>query len=278
MPLTKRCGYAARLHNDEFETRPVSNDADFSASLILKRDGLARVGLERIALLEAVARHGSITAAAKDVGLSYKGAWDGVQALNTLFEAPLVSAAPGGRTGGAAQVTARGHAVIRAFRTAEREVSAAFARLEADLSGDAELLWSLGLRTSARNALRGLVSMVSENGVTAAVTLDVGEGLTLIARVTRRSVDDLGLAAGRPAIALIKSSFIRLDGAPAENRLEGRILDREGGQAAAELTIGLSAGKSLVATVAAGAPGWDSVPGDAVVASIAAADVILAVD
>jgi molybdate transport system regulatory protein len=77
---------------------------------------------------------------------------------------------------------------------------------------------------------------------------------------------------------LIKSSFIRLDGAPAENRLEGRILDREGGQAAAEVTIGLAAGKSLVATVEAGAPGWALAAGDPVVASIAAADIILAVD
>jgi molybdate transport system regulatory protein len=256
----------------------VSSDTDFSASLVLKRGGLARVGLERIALLEAVARHGSISAAAKDVGLSYKGAWDGVQALNNLFDAPLVSAAPGGRSGGAAQVTARGQAVILAFRAAEREVSAAFSRLESDLTGEVEQLWSLGLRTSARNALRGVVSTIAENGVTAAVALDVGEGLSLTARVTRRSVEDLGLALGRPAIALIKSSFVRLDSAPAENRLEGQVVDREAGDAAAELVIGLPAGKSLVATVEAGAAGWDLAPGDTVIVSIAAADVILAVD
>lgn len=256
----------------------MSSDTDFSASLVLKRGGLARVGLERIALLEAVARHGSISAAAKETNLSYKGAWDGVQALNNLFDAPLVSAAPGGRTGGAAQVTARGQAVIRAFRAAEREVSAAFARLESDLAGEVEQLWSLGLRTSARNALRGVVTTVAEDGVTAAVFLDAGEGLGFTARVTRRSVEDLGLAPGRPAIALIKSSFVRLDGAPAENHLDGRILDREAGDDAAELVIGLPGGKSLVATVEAGAAGWNLAPGDAVSVSIAAADVILAVD
>lgn len=256
----------------------MSSDTDFSASLVLKRGGLARVGLERIALLEAIARHGSISGAAKQTGLSYKGAWDGVQALNNLFEAPLVSAAPGGRTGGAAQVTARGQAVIRAFRAAEREVGAAFARLETDLAGEVEQLWSLGLRTSARNALRGVVTAVADDGVTAAVFLDAGEGLGLIARVTRRSVEDLGLAPGRPAIALIKSSFVGLDGAPAENRLEGQILDREAGDATAEFVIGLPAGKSLVATVEAGADGWDLTPGDRVIVSIAAADVILAVD
>jgi molybdate transport system regulatory protein len=255
----------------------VANDGDFSASLILKRGGLARVGLERIVLLEAVARLGSISAAAKDVGLSYKGAWDGIQALNNLFDAPLVSAAPGGRGGGAAQVTARGEAVIRAFRAAEREIGAAFARLEADLSGGADLLWSLGLRTSARNALRGVVTAVEGDGVTATVSLSLGEDLALHASITQRSVEDLGLAPGRAAIALIKSSFVRLEGA-GDNRLAGEIIDREASETSAEVTIALAAGKTLTATLKPGDAGWDLAVGAKVEARIAASDVILAVD
>ncbi|MET3666708.1 TOBE domain-containing protein [Caulobacter sp. 1776] len=260
----------------------MSSETDFSASLILKREGLARVGLERITLLEAVARLGSISAAAKQTGLSYKGAWDGVQALNNLFDAPLVSAAPGGKSGGAAQVTPRGQAVIRAFRAAEREVGAAFARLEADLSGDAELLWSLGLRTSARNALRGVVSLIEGDGVTATVTLALGRDLSLRASITRRSVEDLGLAPGRPAIALIKSSFVRLGesavGSDSDNRLAGAIVDREAGETSAEVTIALSAGKTLVTTLKPDDAGWNLPVGASVEARIAAPDVILAVD
>lgn len=258
--------------------RPVSSDADFSASLILKRGGLARVGLERITLLEAIARLGSISAAAKEAGLSYKGAWDGVQALNNLFDAPLVSAAPGGRSGGAAQVTARGQAVIRAFRTAEREVGAAFARLEADISGGADLLWSLGIRTSARNALRGVVTAIEGDGVTALVTLSLGENLSLRASITQRSVEDLGLTPGRPAIVLVKSSFVRLGEGDGDNRLSGEIVDREAGEASAELTIALSAGKTLVATIRPGDAGWTLPTGAKVEARIAASDVVLAVD
>lgn len=256
------------------------SEDDFSASLILKRGALARVGLERITLLEAVARLGSISAAAKSVGLSYKGAWDGVQALNNLFDTPLVSAAPGGKSGGTAHVTPRGQAVVRAFRAAEREIGAAFARLEADLSGDADLLWSLGLRTSARNALRGMVSSLDGDGVTALVTLALGEGLSLRASITRRSVEDLGLAPGRPVIALIKSSFVRLgdDRDEGNNRLSGEIVDREAGEASAEVTIALPAGKSLVATLKPDDAGWRLKVGDKVEARIAAADVILAVD
>jgi molybdate transport system regulatory protein len=112
----------------------MSIDGDLSASLILRRGGLARVGLERIALIEAIGGLGSISAAAKQLGLSYKGAWDGVQALNNLFDAPLVIANAGGKTGGAATVTPRGLAVIRAFRDVEREIGAALSRLEAGLA------------------------------------------------------------------------------------------------------------------------------------------------
>nr|WP_295107915.1 TOBE domain-containing protein [uncultured Caulobacter sp.] len=252
----------------------MAREDDFSASLILKRGGLARVGLERIALLEAVARLGSISAAAKAAGLSYKGAWDGVQALNNLFDTPLVSAAPGGKSGGMAEVTPRGQAVIRAFRAAEREVGAVFARLE----GDGEMLWSLGLRTSARNALRGVVTGVEGDGVTATVTLSPGEGLSIRSSITRRSVEDLDLAPGRAAIALIKSSFVRIDESEGENRLAGEIIDREAGETSAEVTIALSAGKTLTATLKPDEAAWTLQVGAKVEARIAAADIILAVD
>lgn len=254
----------------------MSEDADFSASLILRRGGLARVGLERIALLEAIARLGSISGAAKAVGLSYKGAWDGVQALNNLFDAPLVSAAPGGRSGGAAQVTPRGRSVIQAFRAAEREVGAAFARLEG--AGEAELPWSLGLRTSARNALRGMVTAVGGDGLAADVVLALGEGLVLRAAITRRSLEDLSLAPGRPAIALIKSSFVRIGEGEGDNRLAGEIVDRDAGEATVEVTIALAAGKSLTATLKPGDAAWALPVGARVEARIAASDIILAVD
>jgi molybdate transport system regulatory protein len=91
--------------------------------------------------------------------------------------------------------------VIRAFRDVEREIGAALSRLEAGLAarpGLGRLLWSLGLRTSARNALRGVVSAVEDGEVTAKVALDLGEGVKLRASIiTRRSREELGLAVGR---------------------------------------------------------------------------------
>jgi molybdate transport system regulatory protein len=261
----------------------MSADGDLSASLILRRGALARVGLERIALIEAVGELGSISSAAKRLGLSYKGAWDGVQALNNLFEAPLIVANAGGKTGGAAVVTERGHAVIAAFRQVEREIGAAMSRLEASLAAPdrpdlGELFWTLGLRTSARNALRGTIAAIDEDEVTAKVTLSLGDGVEIVSIITRRSRDELALVVGAPAIALIKSSFVTLAAAPpvgGVNRLCGVITDREDGATASAIRLAVGAGKSLIATVP-----QDVVAGlgDRVVALIAPANVILAVE
>jgi molybdate transport system regulatory protein len=262
------------------------SEGDLSASLILRRGALARVGLERIALVEAVGELGSITAAAKRMGLSYKGAWDAIQALNNLFDAPLIAASAGGKAGGAAVVTPRGHAVIKAFREVEREIGAALSRLEAGLAGApdqglGDLFWSLGLRTSARNALRGTVARIGEGAVTVEVVLTLGDGVEIVSVITRRSVEELGLAVGKPAMALIKSSFVTLvrEAASGPNHLAGMIVEREDGETASEIRVALTAGKTLVAT--ASRRDMDDLglsAGQPVVAAIEPANVILAVE
>lgn len=234
----------------------MSSDGHLDAAFFLRR-GASRVGAERIALLKAVAELGSISAAAKQMGLSYKGAWDGVQALNNLFDAPLISAQSGGKAGGAATVTARGLAVIAGFRKVEAELGETLAKLEARLAGDGELgeiFWSLGMKTSARNALRGVVSALTDGAVNSEVVLQVAPGVQIVAVVTRRSVEELGLAIGKPAVALIKSSFVVLakgEGliTSARNQLRGVVLEREDGAVSSEITLSLADGKTLTATI-----------------------------
>lgn len=258
---------------------------DLSASLILQR-GVARAGLERIALLEAVGELGSITAAAKRMGVSYRGAWDAVQALNNLFDTPLIEAAPGGRQGGTATVTERGRAVIAAFRQVQGELDAALAKLETHLAAGPtrDLFWSLGMRTSARNALRGEITAVSPGAVNAEVTLAVAEGVTLTAVLTRRSIEDLGLAVGKPAIALIKASFVilTLDEAlrtSARNQIPGVVEHREDGAINSEIAVAIGGGKTLVATVTVeSAQALALTPGQKVTALVKASHVILAVE
>lgn len=260
-------------------------DGHLDAALFLRR-GASRVGADRVALLKAVAETGSITAAAKKVGLSYKGAWDGVQALNNLFDAPLIEAQAGGKAGGAATVTPRGLAVIDAFGKVEAELGETLARLEARLEsgGLGDIFWSLGMKTSARNALRGVVSRIEIGAVNSEVALEIAPGVEIVSIVTRQSVDDLGLAPGKPAIALIKSSFVVLakgEGlvTSARNQLSGQVLSREDGAVSSEVTLSLADGKTLTATITKeSAEAMDLRQGEAVLALVKAPHVILAVE
>lgn len=263
--------------------------AAISASLSLRKGVASRVGPERIALLEAIGAHGSITGAAKAVGLSYKGAWDAVQALNNLAASPLVTARAGGRHGGFAEVTDEGRAVIAAFHAVEAELAHVLADLERRLAGGGEplhtLLWSLGMKTSARNALRGVVDRVTDGAVNAEVVLNIGGGAQIVAVITRQSVGALDLVPGRAAIALIKSSFVILakdDGAlrtSARNSLPGVVTRLERGAVNDEVTLDIGGGKTLTATIThASAEALELAVGESATALIKASHVILAVE
>ncbi len=88
-------------------------------------------------LLEAIAETGSIAAAAKRFGMSYRRAWLLVDTMNRCFREPLVAAGTGGSGGGGAVVTAFGLEVVARFRALE---AAARQALEAPVADFAALL------------------------------------------------------------------------------------------------------------------------------------------
>lgn len=77
------------------------------------------VGPGKIDLLEAIGNTGSITAAARSLGMSYRRAWLLVDTMNRCFKSPVVEAEAGGRRGGGTRVTALGVEVIRRYRRIE---------------------------------------------------------------------------------------------------------------------------------------------------------------
>ena len=90
-------------------------------------DGERRLGPGKIALLEAIARTGSISGAGRAHEMSYRRAWLLVEDLNHLFGEPLVTARPGGAKGGGAALTPAGERVIALYREAERKMREAAA-------------------------------------------------------------------------------------------------------------------------------------------------------
>jgi molybdate transport system regulatory protein len=86
------------------------------------------LGIGRLELLERIAATGSISRAAKEMGMSYKKAWDLVSSMNTQAREPLVGAQAGGAHGGGAALTPAGAKAVAEFR----EMQARFARFLAD--------------------------------------------------------------------------------------------------------------------------------------------------
>jgi molybdate transport system regulatory protein len=79
------------------------------------------LGPGRVELLEHIERTGSLTAAAKRMGMSYMRAWSLVKSSNASFRKILVKAARGGKSGGGARLTDAGRQVIALYRRMEQD-------------------------------------------------------------------------------------------------------------------------------------------------------------
>jgi len=88
----------------------------------IEHRGEALLGSGRGTLLEAVAETGSISAAARELGLSYATAWHRIDSMNRAAGRPLVSRRTGGRGGGGTLLTPMGEAALEAFRLMKRRV------------------------------------------------------------------------------------------------------------------------------------------------------------
>jgi molybdate transport system regulatory protein len=88
-------------------------------SIRLDLAGGDRIGPGKIALLEAIRDTGSISAGAREVGMSYRRAWLLVEQINAALKQPAVTGASGGRRGGGATVTLVGKEVIELYRAIE---------------------------------------------------------------------------------------------------------------------------------------------------------------
>lgn len=89
-------------------------------SLRIDLDPEGRIGPGKIELLEHIASFGSISAAARRMGMSYKYAWGLVEEMNALFGKPVIAAQKGGTGGGGAELTPVGLAVVTRYRAIER--------------------------------------------------------------------------------------------------------------------------------------------------------------
>ena len=268
--------------------RRTGGGVSVAATLSLRRADKAFLGGDRIGLLEAIDRSGSITKAAREVGVCYKTAWDAVDAMNNAAERPLVERAAGGRGGGGTVLTDEGKETVRLYRVLREEHQRFVGRLEERL-GDVGRFYSLvrrvAMRVSARNVFLGKVAAVRKGAVNTEVTIALKGGETLCSVITNESARVLGLKTGMEAYAFFKASAVILGKdlhdakVSARNVLCGTVDRIAHGPVNAEVTVVLPGGSVLTAIITGeSARRLSLAKGDPVCALVKASSVILGVD
>ena len=107
--------------------RPADEVSSASDRLSIRLDLIcgARIGPGKVAVLEEIARSGSISAAGRTLGMSYRRTWELVEELNRTLRMPVVQTAAGGSGGGGAVLTRAGKAVIERYRAIEFDTARA---------------------------------------------------------------------------------------------------------------------------------------------------------
>ncbi|MCX7072914.1 MAG: TOBE domain-containing protein [Gammaproteobacteria bacterium] len=227
---------------------------------LLRALGESPATRRRFALLQAIAGAGSISQAAKAVGMSYKGAWDAIDALNNAADAPLVHRQTGGRRGGGTVLTARGTELLALYerlRAEQQAMATRIAESHAHAARDLPVLGRLTMLSSARNQLAGRVRAIDAGAVNDRIVIELAGGQPLVATITRESTRAMALAPGTPVTALIKAPWLMLatlgdagaGGCSAENQLDGVVRRIDRGAVNGEVVLELAGGQTLVAVV-----------------------------
>jgi molybdate transport system regulatory protein len=229
---------------------------EFTAPLSLATDA-GEISPRRLALLAAIAETGSISGAARAIGMTYKAAWDAVDAMNNLAGIVLVHSQHGGHGGGGAQLSAAGLKVVNDLARLQALQKRFLDQLgaEGDLDKSLAMMRRLNMRSSARNVLVGTVDSVRDGGVNSEVNVRLSGGNALHAIVTRESASDLALVPGREVQAIIKASWIILALADdamrtsARNRLCGSVTRIVPGDVNAEVVMAIAGGNTLAVII-----------------------------
>ena len=212
----------------------------------------------RIELLRQIDQLGNLTQAAKQVGYSYKGAWDAIDDMARLSGGTLIERHAGGKGGGSTHLTERGQQVLRNFSLIQAEHARFIARLDTlanGLSNDYAMENEIAMRTSARNQFAGILVSIMPGKVNDELGIMVNASQTLIASITHESCRELQLAVGTKVFALIKASAVvlclpnEIETAYAKNALLGTVHKITQGEHQSELAVILESGLTLVTTM-----------------------------
>jgi molybdate transport system regulatory protein len=211
-----------------------------------------------IELLRAIEQSGSINQATKQVGLSYKGAWQMIERANNLAPKVLITTTTGGSKGGGTQLTAAGLSLLKLFTRLELQHRQFLQQLNQDLADDPDMLMLLKrlvIKTSATNQLFGIITSIQTGAVNAEVSVELKGGEQIVASLAVTELKRLKLRIGNDVVLLINGPEIIIITDPgnstlsARNSLRGTVIRVQYDGVDAEVVIQLPCGDSLVAMI-----------------------------
>ena len=231
--------------------------ANLEGQIWLAETTSKRLMLDQIDLLHAIAETGSITAAAKIAGISYKTAWDRLERINNLSEQPVIARSTGGNKGGGSILTSYGKKMLNGFKQLQEQHNLFLENLNQQLNSlddVSNFVKSTLLQTSARNQFLGSISTIETGSVNTELQIRISPEQRIVAIVTEQSRRDMRLDVGVSVVAMIKASSVTLavgDGlkVSARNVLRGTLLKLDRGAVNADVSIELPGGKTLSAVI-----------------------------
>ncbi|MBF5003435.1 LysR family transcriptional regulator [Diaphorobacter caeni] len=214
----------------------------------------------RLDILRQIGELGSISKAARAVGVSYKAAWQAVDTLTNLSGVALVERVVGGRGGGGAQLTDAGRQLLVAAQTLKSARTQAVEQVQAHTDVHAQTAARLAVRTSMRNQWPCVVTGMDVQGQIVLVSLQAAasEDFRVRARITRESAELLGLDKGISVQALCKATAVFAAAAGSEKRegencWSGSVTRISRGALGDEISATLGGGLQIVGFSAPGA-------------------------
>ena len=212
---------------------------------------------KRIDLLIAVKRTGSISKAAIEVPMSYKAAWEAIEAMNNLSTTPIVQRETGGVGGGGTKLTPYGENLINTYEILRSEQKKFLENLSqrTDINtGTLKDIRRLSMQISARNQISGIVELITNGTVNAEVYIKLKSGYTIVSVITNTAVSNLNLKLGDEVVAIFKSNTVLITtdislNISARNKLQGKVDSINKGEINSELIIDIGNGDKVASII-----------------------------
>ena len=241
---------------------------------------------KRIQLLQEIDKVGSISKAAKLVPMSYKSAWDAVDAINNLSPEIIVSKETGGKGGGGATLTPYGKNFLQTYIFLQKEHEKFLSQITKMTDFDKGVLKSikrLNMQISARNQIQGTIEFLQKDRINASIGIKLKSGTLLVSMITNEATNALNLSVGDDVVAIFKSTNVLLSPSSdlkisARNAIDGVIENITKENVNSEVIVNIGDDEKITAVITSDAiDQLDLKNGDSITAIIKSNDVMVGI-